>query len=149
MEISNPVALQYITNQGLASQLNTQNKQLPVKSERFSLGNKIPAPTENEQRLRSEVDKKNKQPANTGENSDNSSVEYTGSLVVSQENLPAITGNARNLANNSGNSQQQTQGQDPAIVFRQKDPISTPIQNYLEISNLNSMLSQPEIDIYV
>jgi len=149
MQISNPIATQYVTNQGLASQLNTQIKQLPVKSDRFSLDNKIPAPTEDEQRLRSEADKKNKQSAYVNDSSSNISLEQTAGLAINQENLPAANASARNLANNSGNPQQSA-GQDVAVPFKQKEPLSTPIQAYLETSALNSDTSQlSRIDFFI
>ncbi|MFK5891943.1 MAG: hypothetical protein QM504_01835 [Pseudomonadota bacterium] len=149
MEISNPIATQYVTNQGLASQLNAQNKQLPVKSDRFSVDNKIPAPTEDEQRLRSKADKKNKTSTGINDNSNNTSVEQPTGLTSNQELLPLVTGNAINLADNSRNFQQQP-GQDAAIAFKQKEPVSAPIQSYLETSALNSGASQlSRIDFFV
>jgi len=36
MEISNPIAAQYIVNQGIAAQLNDHGKQLPIVSEQFT-----------------------------------------------------------------------------------------------------------------
>ena len=140
MQISNPIATQYVTNQGLASQLNTQDKQLPVKSERFALDNKIPAPTEDEQRLRSEADKKNKQ---------------TAGLEINQENFPAVNGSARNLANNSASPQQQATEQYIAELSddkepKQKEPVSAPIKSYLETSALSSGTPQlSRIDFFI
>jgi hypothetical protein len=148
MEISNPIALQYVTNKGLASQLNAQNKQLPVKSDRFAVENKVPAPTEDEERLRSEADKKKTQSANINENDNlnktgeeqgnNSSTSQNQLFNPNQTTFPLSPVTPRNLAENSNLSQQITSEQDAAVLSKEKEQLSGPIQSYLETSALSS-----------
>jgi len=160
MEISNPIASQYVTNQGLASQLNTQNKQLPVKSERFAVDNKVPAPTEDEERLRSEADKKKTQSANIDENNDinkasdeqdnNSSNQQNQLLNTNQQNYPLSPATPRNLAESSTESQQLTSEQNATVLSKEKEPVSGPIQSYIETSALSSEPSNiARIDYFI
>ena len=160
MEISNPIALQYVTNQGLASQLNNQNKQLPVKSDRFSVDNKIPAPTEDEQQLRSETDKKKTLAANvnendkankTGEEQANGSSSLQNQLFNDNQTVyPLSTTASRNLTANSNLSQQQISEQDSSVVSKENEQLSGPIKSYLETSTLSSEPSNlARIDYFI
>ncbi len=145
MEISNPLASQYISNQGLASQLNTQGNQLPVKSDRFSVEQKIPAPTEDEQRLRSEAEKRKR----TSENTDERKIGEALANKNSESN-PALEDQQKALAttNNllSDNNRDRLtpykggQGTElsPTLSSEQNNQPSTPIKHYLETSALNS-----------
>jgi hypothetical protein len=133
MEISNPIASQYVMNQGLAAQLTTPNAQLPIKSERFTTGNppennKVPAPTEEEQNLRSEKESQKQQ--NTPE------------LLLANEQsfLPKLNLNSQHASNSS-----------PVPLPQQNNQISTPIQSYLETSSLATPRSEvsSRVDFFV
>jgi uncharacterized protein YgiM (DUF1202 family) len=165
MEISNPIALQYVSNQGLASQLNTQNKQLPVKSDRFSIENKIPAPTEDEQRLRSEADKKKQLSANINgndssnqidkeqeNNSANSQNQFLNNNLTNFPIAPATSGSlvSGNLPERQNIPQQELSEQDITELVKEKEQLSGPIKSYLETSALGSETSNlARIDYFI
>ncbi len=163
MEISNPIASQYVINQGLTSQLNDFGKQLPIKSERFSpresLGkNKVPATTEDEQRLKSKQERteqdKNQQAtlqSNPNSNSleDNISTNGQGSQNPTYEliaNNPRVLlqGNAQNNLQTNSNLPQafNPSNNAPAIAQNsEQNPnnLPEPIKRYLENSSLNKL----------
>ena len=146
MEISNPIASQYVMNQGLASQLTAQSTQLQIKSDRFTVGNppennKVPAPTDEEQRLRSEEDKK-KQQNTLADSSTNNTSENTQELLLASEQsiLPNI-----NITN------QQNTNSIPVALSQQNNQFSAPIQSYLETSAMTSPSSgiSSRVDFFV
>lgn len=138
MEISNPIASQYVSNQGLAAQLNSQNAPLPIKSERFSVNsknpNQVPAPTEDEQRLRSEENKP--KPANAQQ------------LILSESSAAANTYN--DLASFQQSSNQQA-NQNPLPSLAQNKQLSGPIQSYMETSAMTGKApdSSRRVDIFI
>ena len=135
MEISNPIATQYIVNQGVASQLNNQSKHLPVvKNERFSPENKIPAPTEDEQRLKAEEDSSRKNTplqseAQQAENSEHQAGINQGQSSVNQLDIFPRA----NAVINQGNSQDIEKHIQPTQSLLQ-DNQNSPIDKYLENS---------------
>ncbi|MFK5984849.1 MAG: hypothetical protein QM479_05440 [Pseudomonadota bacterium] len=153
MEISNPIALQYVTNQGLASQLNTQANQLPVKTERFSAEQKIPAPTEDEQRLRSEEEKNKKQAAKLKEEqTENALVKSDQQPNSSQTAFSIVTyaNNNNNVLSKFQNSPQTDSELNPVPVNSKTNQISTQIKSYIETSALSSTTSNiSKIDFFI
>lgn len=153
MEISNPIALQYVSNQGLASQLNTQGKQLPVKSERFSVEKKVPAPTEDEQRLRSEAENRRKPPESTKEEEASiaqAESKNNSAFAFTQPTYPIPANATNNLAASFQNTQQQETGQSPALPVEKGAQDSIPIKRYLETSSINSATSNlSTIDFFI
>ncbi len=150
MEISNPIASQYVMNQGLASQLTAQSTQLPIKSDRFTVGNppennKVPAPTDEEQRLRSEEDKKKQQNTITDSSTNNTSENTQELLLASEQSI---------LPNLNITNQQNTNSSpvsSPIAFSQQNSQSSAPIQSYLETSAMAAPSSgiSSRVDIFV
>ena len=147
MEISNPIASQYVMNQGLAAQLTTQSAQLPIKSERYSAGqppdnNKVLAPTEDEQRLRSEEDKKKEQSGIVTNNNPESEATQELILANEQNTLAKLANQQRAYQSPTSLSQQEKQ-------FPGNSP--NPIQSYLENSAISTASSgiSSRIDFFI
>ncbi len=153
MEISNPVASQYVSNQGITARLNTPASQLPVRSDNFSVERRDQDASGNPSRnVDANEDRNQSAAAERAEYQSSPAADtYTQSSPASS--TPVTYDGAgqlqRRLQVSGGTLPADSQGINNANGVAAP---SLPIQNYRQVSNLDGSmqsLSSSRVDYFI